>query len=66
MQNDAYTAYLHMGSPKQLTRAQVAALHRSASGEPTETRTVTVRNNVFEYHCEMHQNDTVLVTLQPK
>ena len=66
MQNDAYTAYLHMGSPNQLTRAQVAALQNAASGAPSETRTGTVRNHVFEYHSEMHQNDAVLVTLKPE
>ena len=65
MQNDAYTSYLHMGSPSQLTRAQVAALQQSASGAPSETRTVTIRNHVFEQHFEMHQNDAVLVTLKP-
>ena len=65
-QNDAYTAYLAMGSPNQLTRDQVAALQKSASGAPSETRTVTIRNHVFEQQFEMHQNDTVLVTLQPK
>ena len=66
MQNDAYTAYIHMGSPSQLTRAQVAALQNAASGAPSETRTVTVRNHVFEYRSEMHQNDAVLVTLKPE
>lgn len=66
MQNDAYTAYLHMGSPNQLTRAQVAELQESASGAPSETRTITIHNNLFEYHFEMHQNDTVLVTLKPE
>jgi xylan 1,4-beta-xylosidase len=65
-QNDAYTAYLAMGSPNQLTREQVAALQKSASGAPSETRTVTIRNHVFEQQFEMHQNDAVLVTLQPK
>jgi xylan 1,4-beta-xylosidase len=65
-QNDAYTAYLALGSPNQLTREQVASLQKSASGAPTETRIVTVRNHVYEEHFEMHQNDTVLVTLKPR
>jgi len=65
-QNDAYTAYLAMGSPSQLTRDQIAALQKSANGAPTETRMITIRNHVFEQQFEMHQNDTVLVTLQPK
>ena len=65
-QNDAYTTYLAMGSPNQLTRAQVAALQQSASGAPTETRIVTIGNHIFEQKFEMHQNDTVLVTLKPR
>lgn len=65
MQNDAYTSYLHMGAPNQLTRAQVAQLQQSSSGAPSETRTVSVHGHVFEARFEMHQNDTVLVTLKP-
>jgi xylan 1,4-beta-xylosidase len=65
-QNDAYTAYLHMGAPSQLTRAQVAALQQAASGEPVQTRIVTLHSGIYESHFEMHQNDTVLVTLNPQ
>ncbi|MBB6142085.1 xylan 1,4-beta-xylosidase [Silvibacterium bohemicum] len=63
-QNDAYTAYLHMGSPRQLTRAQVAELQSAASGAPVETRDVDLKNGVFTERFEMHQNDTVLVILK--
>jgi xylan 1,4-beta-xylosidase len=63
-QNDAYTAYLALGSPNQLTRAQVGALQQSASGAPTETRIVAIGNHMFEQKFEMHQNDTVLVILK--
>ena len=65
-QNDAYTAYLGMGAPNQLTRAQVVTLQGAASGAPLETRTVNVKQGSFEQHFEMHENDTVLVTLTPK
>lgn len=64
MQNDAYDTYLHMGSPNQLTRAQVAALQQSASGAPSETRIIVIHNHIFQHHFNMHQNDTVLVTLK--
>jgi len=33
-QNDAYTAYLHLGAPQQLTREQVKQINRAASGAP--------------------------------
>lgn len=65
-QNDAYTAYLHMGSPNQLTRAQVAGLQKAASGAPSETRSVDIHDHTFEERFDMHQNDTVLVTLKPE
>jgi xylan 1,4-beta-xylosidase len=63
-QNDAYTAWLHLGSPNQLTRQQVASLQSAASGAPAETRTITIRNGAFDHDFEMHENDTVLVTLK--
>ncbi len=62
-QNDAYTAYLHMGSPAQLSRQQVAELQHIADGHAVETATVTVRNGSLRKDLAMHQNDTVLVTL---
>jgi xylan 1,4-beta-xylosidase len=63
--NDAYTAYLHMGSPTNLSPAQVEALNKTAGGAATETRAVTISNGHFDEAFTMQQNDTVLVTLQP-
>ncbi len=62
-QNDAYTAYLHLGAPSQLTRNQVAVLQSSASGAPAEIRTVNVRHGTFEQTFPMRQNDVYFVTL---
>lgn len=64
-QNDAYTAYLHMGAPPQLTREQVATLQRASTGAPAEERIVKVHGGRFEDSLPMHVNDTVLVTLTP-
>jgi xylan 1,4-beta-xylosidase len=61
--NDAYTAYLHLGAPSQLTRQQVAELQAKASGAPTATRTVQVQNGNFEQTFPMRQNDVYFVTL---
>jgi xylan 1,4-beta-xylosidase len=63
--NDAYTAYLHMNSPINLSPAQVETLNQAASGAPTETRTLHITNGHFDQTFPMHQNDTVLVTLTP-
>ncbi len=64
-QNDAYTAYLHMGSPANLSPAQVEALTRATADAPTESRTLHITNNHYDEIFPMHQNDTVLVTLTP-
>ena len=61
--NDAYTAYLHLGAPSQLTRRQVAELQAKASGAPTETRALQVQNGNFEQTFPMRQNDVYFVTL---
>jgi xylan 1,4-beta-xylosidase len=63
-QNDAYTAYLRMGAPQQLTRDQVAKLKEAASGAPVESRTVSVKGGIYEERFEMRENDVVLVVLQ--
>ena len=64
-QNDAYTAYLHMDAPTNLSPAQVETLNQAASGATIETRTITVTAGHFDKTFPMHQNDTVLVTLTP-
>jgi xylan 1,4-beta-xylosidase len=62
-QNDAYTAYLHLGAPAQLTRQQVADLQAAASGIPSESRTVQVARGTFHQTFPMRQNDVYFVTL---
>ena len=63
--NDSYTAYLRMGSPKNLSREQEAALQQASSGAPDEDRTVEVKNGTFEQTLSAHQNECFLVTLDP-
>ncbi|GGG94815.1 GH39 family glycosyl hydrolase [Silvibacterium dinghuense] len=65
-QNDAYTAYLHMGSPSQLTRAQVTALQAAASGDPEQTEAIEVNNGSVAERFSMRENDAVLVVLTPE
>ncbi|WP_338731596.1 glycoside hydrolase [Mangrovimonas cancribranchiae] len=61
--NDAYTAYLNMGSPNQLTRAQVKALKEISSGKPVLTETIKVKNTAFEKSIPVNENDVVLLKL---
>jgi xylan 1,4-beta-xylosidase len=62
--NDAYTAYLDLGSPRQLSREQVAKLRKTASGEPFAQESITVgKDGVFERDYPLRQNDVVQVLL---
>lgn len=62
--NDAYTAYLHMGAPQQLTRAQVAALQQAANGAPELIRLVQVKGKGdFDLPLSIRENDVVFATL---
>lgn len=62
-QNDAYTAYLHLGAPSQLTRRDVAELQASASGAPAETRRIDLHQGTFQQTFAMRENDVYFVTL---
>ena len=62
-QNDAYTAYLHMGAPSQITREQVKQLQAVASGVPAETRIVRIEHGAFQQTFPMRTNDIYFVTL---
>lgn len=62
--NDAYTAYIGMGSPKQLTKPQVATLKSLATGKPSEVRQVQVKaDGRFSLALPVRENDVYLLTL---
>jgi xylan 1,4-beta-xylosidase len=64
--NDAYTAYLHIGAPAQLTRQAVASLQKAASGDAEQNRMIKVgADRSFEAGLAMNQNDVVLVEVSP-
>ncbi|HEX8611978.1 MAG TPA: glycoside hydrolase [Telluria sp.] len=63
--NDAFTAYIGMGSPKQLAKSQVAALKALASGKPDEQRTVRVgANGHFSITLPLRENDVYFLQLR--
>ena len=56
-----------MGTPAQLTKAQVAEIKSKNSGAPLETKTVKIgRDGNFEQQFDLRENDVVLVTLKPQ
>lgn len=66
-ENDAYTAYLEMGSPKDLSATQVAKLNALTRDVPELHRTErTSRDGTILLTLPMHSNDIVLVTVEPK
>ena len=59
--NDAYTAYLDIGAPDQLTREQVALLKSKSTGEPClQDRVVVGSIGVLKATFPMQQNDVLL------
>jgi xylan 1,4-beta-xylosidase len=62
--NDAYSAYLEMGSPKELSTAQIADLNRLTRDLPeTEKAVRTGDDGAVEFSIPMNGNDIVLVKL---
>lgn len=64
-QNDPFTAYVEMGSPRQLTRAQVDALKKVSSGEPAAQGEVTISDGGFIKTMPIRTNDCFQVVLTP-
>ena len=63
--NDAFTAYIGMGSPKQLTRPQVATLKSIANGKPTEQKQVQVgTDGKLSMKLPLRENDVYLLNLR--
>jgi xylan 1,4-beta-xylosidase len=64
--NDLQTAWRDLGSPLQLTRAQVEMLRQACAGAPCLDERVEVRANaLFSRRFDMHENDVWLVELRP-
>ena len=64
-QNDPFTAYVKMGSPKQLTRAQVDALKKISNGAPTSRGAISISNGRFTKTMPLRANDCYQVVLTP-
>ena len=63
--NDAYSAYRDLGSPAQLTRAQVAKINGASAGTPIERVAVTVdASGVFHRELPLRENDAFLILLE--
>ena len=65
-ENDAYSEYLKMGAPPQLTRPQVEHLKALSSGAPSEQEEISIApSGLWEREIPMRENEVVLLTLTP-
>jgi xylan 1,4-beta-xylosidase len=63
--NDAYATYLDLGSPAQLTKAQVAKIRSENSGAPIARSTIKVcRDGKVQQQFDLRENDVCLFVLK--
>lgn len=63
--NDAYATYRELGSPNQLTKAQVDAIKKANDGSPVSVEDVEIKEGIRFYHeFDMRENDVYLVKLE--
>lgn len=64
--NDVQSAYRDLGSPSQLTRAQVATLREASSGKPVLVDKIRIgADGRFSRSFDMRENDVWLIELRP-
>jgi xylan 1,4-beta-xylosidase len=62
--NDAYSAYIGMGSPAQLTKTQVSELKALATGKPAQEKTIRIaKDGNYSLSLPLRENDVYLVEL---
>jgi xylan 1,4-beta-xylosidase len=62
--NDAYSAYLDLGSPNQLSKPQVANIKSMSDGRPERVSIINVAaDGIVRQTLEIRDNDVCLVTL---
>jgi xylan 1,4-beta-xylosidase len=65
--NDAYSAYIEMGSPKSLSTDQLSKLQQLTQDTPEIDRKVTIgANGEYTMDIPMRSNDIVLTVLTPE
>lgn len=63
--NDAYSAYIDMGMPRELTAAQLEELRKLTRDMPESGRVVRIgKSGSCEFSLPMRSNDVVLITLE--
>ena len=62
--NDAYSTYLSMGKPAQLTKQQVEQIKKQNDGSPILKDMITIKNGApFSKELELHENDVFFLNI---
>ena len=62
--NDAYSTYLSLGKPKQLTKQQVAQIKKQNDGAPVLKEIISVKDGTpFSKELDLRENDVFFVNL---
>lgn len=62
--NDSHTAYIEMGRPDQLNKAQVEDLKKKSQGTPVSSETVTIKKDgMFTKDFDIRENDVYFIDL---
>jgi xylan 1,4-beta-xylosidase len=62
--NDAYSTYLDMGSPEQLTKQQVAQIKQKNNDQPISSKTITVgAGRSYTENLPLRENDVYFLSL---
>jgi len=62
--NDAYSTYLSLGKPSQLTKIQVEQIKKQNDGSPVSKEIITIKAGIpFSRELEMRENDVYFVNL---
>jgi xylan 1,4-beta-xylosidase len=65
LKNDAYTQYVHIGSPSQLSLEQEKALKELSNGAPEKQQIIKIeKNKPMEISYPMRANDVKFITLK--
>jgi xylan 1,4-beta-xylosidase len=62
--NDAYSSYLAMGKPNQLTKQQVEQIKKANNGSPISTEDIIIdASGIFLKELEIRENDVFLLNI---
>ena len=62
--NDAFSAYLEMGAPSNISLQQEATLKKLASGKPVSEKKISITDGKYKDHFKINENDIYFIKLE--